>query len=218
MSKLLWIALLPSVPGCVQLVAFDQAIIGQPDVVDERSEGAGGRLCDPDVEMGASALCAESCEIDAARGETSCGARVALDGSSGRIDVAGMHEMELTLTVCGRRGEHFAATGDNGARFALRDRSLHVTAAARANARPYEDPEFLDDEDGCQERTLLFQTGRMALQDSGRRLCSADLLPVDGTWQFELSRTGLRSIELCFRAPRASRASVARSGLPDARE
>ena len=112
--------------------------------------------------------------------------------------------MELTLTVCRRSGEHFSVVGDNGARLALRGRSLHVTAAARAEAHPYEDPEFLDDEDGCQERTILVQTGRMALQDSGRRLCSAHLIPVDGTWQFELGRTGLRSIELCFRAPRTS--------------
>jgi len=205
---------LPLVAGCVQLVAFDQAIIGQPDVVEEPGEGGGGRLCDPDIEMGASALCAESCEIDVARGETTCGPRVRLDRSRGRMDVSGMHEVELTLTVCRRRGEHFRLAGDNGASIALRDRSLQVTAAAQAGARPFEDEEFLDDEDGCQERTLLLQTGRMGLQDSGRRLCSAHLVPVDGAWQLELARTGLRSVEVCLRAPRAPQVGADRERGP----
>lgn len=195
------VALVPFLVGCVQLVAFDQAIIGQPDVVPG-DEGHDATLCDPEVEMGTNALCTESCEIDAATAETSCSERVQLDGSRGTIDVAGLHEVELTLTICRREGEHFFVEGHNGASFAMRDRSLHVLAAEAARARPFEDASFLPDADGCEERTVIVQTGRMGLEDTGQRLCSAHLVPVDGQWSFRLSRTSIRSVELCFRAPR----------------
>ncbi|MBX3269244.1 MAG: hypothetical protein KF729_03230 [Sandaracinaceae bacterium] len=185
--------------GCVQLVAFDQAIIGQPDEVPSGRQGAG--LCDGDVAMGASALCTESCEIDTVTGESSCGERVALDGSRGTVDVSGLHEVELTVTACRRDGMLLRIVGENGATIALRDRSLHVAAATEANARPFEDERFWSASDEeCEERSLLLQTGRMALTDSGRRLCSAHLVPVEGSWQLRYSRTGVRSIELCFRA------------------
>jgi len=187
--------------GCVQLVAFEQPIIGQPDVV-EQGGGSSSGLCDNDIQMGQSALCTESCEIDTRRAETSCRSRVTLDGASGTIDVSGLHEVELTVTVCEREGDLFEVRGGNGATVALRDRSLHVVAAAVAEAQPFEDSEFLSDDEGCEDRTLLLQTGRMALIDSGRRLCSDHIVPVDGEWAFELSRHSLRSVELCFRAPR----------------
>lgn len=184
--------------GCVQLVAFDQPIIGQPDYVPSSRDDEG--LCDPEIEMGASALCNESCEIDAHAGETSCGARVALDGGAGTIDVSGLHEVELTVTACRREGELFRVVGENGASVALRDRALHVIAAQEAHARPYEDRDFFAAEDGeCEDRTLLLQTGRMSLTDTGRRLCSDHLVPVAGRWQLEVSRQAVRSVELCFR-------------------
>lgn len=184
--------------GCVQLVAFDQPIIGQPDYVPTSRDDEG--LCDPEVEMGASALCNESCEIDARAGETSCGQRVALDGGAGTIDVSGLFEVEVTVTACRREGDLFRVVGGNGASVALHDRALSVVAAEEANARPYEDRDFFAAEDGeCEDRTLLLQTGRMSLTDTGRRLCSDHLVPVDGRWQIELSRQAVRSVELCFR-------------------
>lgn len=184
--------------GCVQLVAFDQPIIGQPDYVPSNHEDEG--LCDSEVEMGASALCTESCEIDAHSGETSCGERVALDGGAGSIDVSGLYEVEVTVTACRREGDLFRVVGQNGASVALHDRALEVVAAAEANAHPYEDDHFFAAEDGeCEDRTLLLQTGRMSLTDTGRRLCSDHLVPVDGRWQIEVSREAVRSVELCFR-------------------
>ena len=45
--------------GCVQLVAFEQPVIGQPDITEEGGTSTAG-LCDPDVQMGLSALCSES--------------------------------------------------------------------------------------------------------------------------------------------------------------
>jgi len=193
----LLLALAPQ-PGCVQLVAFEQPVIGQPDTVPG-DEVAGTGLCDPEVQMGTTALCAESCEIDAPSGETSCGERVALDGSRATISVEGMHEVELTLTVCDREGDLFSVRGPNGAVVALHQRTLHVEAAAEADAEPFDDDEFLSDGDGCQERTLVLQTGRMGLPDTGRRLCSDHLVPVSGEWDVELSRQALRGVELCFR-------------------
>lgn len=191
------------VGGCVQLVAFEQPVIGQPDTVPG-DEAAGTGLCDPEVQMGTTALCAESCEIDAPTGSTSCGERVALDGSNATISVEGMHEVELTITVCERDGDLFRIEGQNGAVVALRERALHVEAAEEANAEPFDDDEFLSDGDGCEERTLVLQTGRMGLPDTGRRLCSDHLVPVDGQWQVQMSRQALRGVELCFREPEES--------------
>ena len=192
--------LLLTLAGCVQLVAFEQPIVGQPDVV-EQGGGSTTGLCDNEIQMGQAALCTESCEIDVRAGETSCGDRLALNGSGARVDVAGLHEVELTITVCEREGPLFRVQGDNGASVELRDRSLRVLAAAEAEARPFEDTQFLSEEgdEGCEERTLLFQTGRMGLTDTGRRLCSAHLVPVDGEWAMRFSRRSLRSIEVCFR-------------------
>ncbi|MCA9661806.1 MAG: hypothetical protein KC486_25935 [Myxococcales bacterium] len=186
--------------GCVQLVAFDQPIIGQPDYVPgEGQEDVG--LCDGDIRMGESALCSESCEIDAASGETTCGERVSLDGDHGTIDVSGLYEVEVTVMACRREGDLFRIVGGNGATITMHDDTLRVVAAAEANAQPYEDEEFFAEDDDCEDRTLLLQTGRMSLTDSGRRLCSDHLVPVDGAWTVEMSRRGVRSVELCFREP-----------------
>jgi len=201
-ATLLFASLLAVSPlaGCVQLVAFEQPVIGQPDTVPG-DEAAGTGLCDPEVQMGTTALCSESCEIDAPTGETSCGERVALDGSRATISVEGMHEVELTLTVCEREGDLFRVRGANGASVALRERTLRVEAADEADAEPFDDDEFLSESDGCQERTLVLQTGRIGLPDTGRRLCSDHLVPVAGEWDVELSRQALRGVELCFREP-----------------
>jgi len=91
--------------------------------------------------------------------------------------------------------------GPNGAVVAVHERTLHVEAAEEAGAQPFDDDEFLSDDDGCQERTLVLQTGRMGLPDTGRRLCSDHLVPVAGEWDVELSRQALRGLELCFREP-----------------
>jgi len=187
--------------GCAQLVVFDQAIVGQPDVVEEHPD-RGGQLCDPEAQMGESALCTESCQIDVARAETSCGDRVTLDGGRARVRVAGLHEVELTVRACAREGRLLRVVGENGASFAIEGRSLRVEAAEEAGARPFVDEDFLPVEEGCEDRTLIVQTGRMSLEDSGRRLCSAHLVPVEGAWSVDLSRSGLASVELCFRAPR----------------
>lgn len=174
-------------------------MIGQADVV-ERPTAQGSGLCDAEVEMGASALCAESCEIDPRSGETSCTSdRLTMADGNATIHVDGLHEVELTVTVCQREGRVFRVVGDNGASISFEGRALRVLAAAEAEASPYENATYLSDDEGCEERTLLLQTGRMTLAETGQRLCSDHLVPVDGEWAMEISATSLRSVELCFR-------------------
>ncbi|MGE0787317.1 MAG: hypothetical protein AB7S26_16715 [Sandaracinaceae bacterium] len=186
--------------GCVQLVAFDQPIVGQPDVVPGEEAQVGGELCDPEVSMGESVLCAESCEIDPSRGETSCSAeRVSFADGHARVALSAMHEVELTLTACASDRPHVSLAGANGSHVDLDGRALTVFAAREADAEPVRVDAFLP-EVGCIERTLVFQTGRIALEDLGSRLCSDHLLPVDDHWDVELSPSGLRSVELCLRA------------------
>jgi len=194
------LALLAS--GCVQLVAFEQPLVGQPDIVDGPTTQAGA-LCDPEVTMAETALCSESCEIDPAHGETTCGERVRLDGATAAVDVSGLHEVEVTVTVCDPSGAALRLEGHNGASVSLEGRTLDVRAAAEAEARPYQNPQFLQ-ESGCDDRTLVFQTGRMSLADSGMRLCSDHLVPVAEGWTMALGE-GLRGVELCFREPRPAR-------------
>lgn len=189
--------------GCVQLVAFEQPLVGQPDIVKDPSAGDGAALCDPDVTMAETALCSESCEIDPASGETTCGERVRVEGARASVDVSGLHEVELTVTVCDPSEAVLRVEGHNGASVSLEGRALDVRAAAEANARPYQNERFLP-ESGCDDRTFVFQTGRMSLADSGMRLCSAHLVPVEERWTVALGQ-GLRGVELCFRAPRPAR-------------
>ncbi len=187
--------------GCVQLVAFEQPLIGHADTVDS-VRPSGATLCDPDIAMGASALCTESCRVDPASHETTCGDRVTVDGSRASVDVSGLHEVEVTVRACAAPNETrpLRIEGQNGASIALAGRVLEVRAADVARARPYRDEEFFP-ASGCAEQSFVFQTGRMELLSGGRRLCSEHLVPVDGRWALELGE-GLRSLELCFRARR----------------
>lgn len=186
--------------GCAQLVVFDQAVVGQRDIEPGAENEVGGELCDSDIDMGTSVLCAESCEIDARTGQTSCGERVALDGRRARIDLTSLDEVELTLTACAEEDPAVTIRGANGASVALEGRNLTVTAAEEAEAQPYTHEAYLPEE-GCIERTLVFQTGRLGLEDLGGRLCSDHLVPVADAWSMELSETGLRGVELCLRGP-----------------
>lgn len=198
-----------AIGGCVQLVAFDTAIIGQPDYVDSASDSP--LLCDDEVDVGGTALCNETCTIDVLTGDSTCGERVRLDGHTARLDVAGLREVELTATVCGARGRAFAVEADNGASAFIEDRALEVRPAN--NHTRYRDEVFLP-EDGCDERTLILQSGRLAMLESGRRVCSDDLLPFDRAWTMTLGRHedghGLQSLELCLRTrPPAARPPAA---------
>lgn len=189
------------IAGCVQLVAFEQPVIGQPDVVPGEEQTVGGGLCDPDVEMGQTALCTESCEIDPAHGQTSCSERVALADGRAEIDLSELYEVELTMTACAAEDPELRIRGANGARVEVAGRELTVVAAEEAHAQPVRHEAYLAEE-GCTERTLVFQTGRLGLEDLGGRLCSDHLVPVERSWSLEMSPTGLRSVELCLRAPR----------------
>lgn len=194
------VLLLLPLAGCAQLVVFDQAVVGQRDVEPGDETVEGGELCDADIEMGGSVLCAESCEIDPQSGQTSCGERVALEGRRARIDLTSFDEVELTLTACAEHDPAVTIRGANGASVALAGRTLTVTAAEEADAQPYRHEAFLPSE-GCIERTLVFQTGRLGLEDLGGRLCSDHLVPVADAWSMELSETGLQGVELCMRGP-----------------
>jgi len=200
MRRTLW--LLPLVAGCSQLVVFDQAVVGQRDIVPGEETEASAQLCDPEVEMSATAICDESCEIEPDSGETTCSSRVAIDGTRARLDLTALHEVELTLTACAPDAPRVRIQGANGARVDLEGQTLTVRAAEEADAAPYVQPAYLPRE-GCAERTLVFQTGRMGLADLGGRLCSDHLVPVADAWTLELSRTGLRGVELCLREPRS---------------
>ncbi len=203
--------------GCVQLVAFDQPIVGQRDVVPGEEGELAAQLCDADVEMGTSVLCAESCEIDPASGQTSCGERVALAGNEARIDLTSLEEVEVTLTACAAESPLVRIRGANGARVELAGQALTVTAAEEAGAQPFRHDAYLPAE-GCIERTLVFQTGRLGLEDLGGRLCSDHLVPVAEAWSMELSDTGLRGVELCLRGPRQPSAAEPSAAEPSAAE
>ncbi len=192
-------ALALSTTGCAQLVFLDQPIIGQPD--DVRSPHVAAALvCDDDVAIGGSALCAESCSIDVEAGTTTCGERVRVDGTRVAVDVAGLREVELTATVCAGEGQALRVTTDAGGALAIEGRALFV----RAGEQEHEEATFLPEE-GCADRTLTIQSGRVAILESGQRVCSDALLPFDRAWTMELAASPrLSSVELCFRAPYAS--------------
>ena len=188
--------------GCVQLVAFEQPIVGQPDVI-ETAAPSGELVCDDDVVIGESALCDESCVIDfGAEGER-CGGRVRADGQRLVADVSGLHEVELTLTVCGVTERPFVLVADGGGAVALERRGL---AVGPSGGQPvYRNPAFLPDGDGCVDRTLLLQAGRMELAEAGHRLCGDALPGFARSWEMRVARDGargLRTVEVCLRRAR----------------
>ena len=180
-------------PGCVQLVAFEQPIIGQPDYTgpsDQRRE----TLCDDNVEMGGSALCQETCDIES--GETSCAdGRASIDGQRATVNVEGFDEVELTLTVChDGDARAFRLREGDGAAVSIVGRALSIV---HGDDVLMHHAEHLPEE-GCTERTLIFQPARMALLDAGRRACADSLPALQDAWTMELS-DAVRSAELCLR-------------------
>lgn len=185
--------------GCAQLVLFDQAIIGQPDVVASPHVAA-ALVCDDDVQIGGTALCTESCAIDVEAGTTTCGDRVHVDGRSVAVNVEGLHEVELTATVCAGEGRALRVSTDAGGALAIEGRALTI----EAGEQEHEEATFLPDE-GCADRTVTIQSGRVAILDSGQRVCSETLLPFDRPWTIELAESArLQTLELCMRAPHGS--------------
>jgi hypothetical protein len=183
--------------GCSQPVFLDQPIIGQADIV-EPPHVASALVCDDDVEIGGSAMCTESCTIDVAAGTTTCGARVHVDGRRAELSAEGMHEIELTATVCAGEGQALRVTTDAGGALSIEGRAL----AIHAGDREHEEPAFFPEE-GCADRTVTIQSGRVAILETGHRVCSDALLPFDRPWSVELGER-LRSVELCFRASHES--------------
>lgn len=188
-----------SLAGCVQFVAFEQPVIGHADYTgpaDQRAE----TVCDDDVEIGGSALCSESCEIE--DGETTCGDRVTVEGSNARVRVDGLREVEITMTVCATEGRFFSLDGSGTADITIEGRVLTIGAAEGDTL--LRQPENLPEEE-CVERTIVLQSGRLAVLDSGRRVCSSELPSLEEDWRIEMVRTaraGARTLELCFREPR----------------
>lgn len=184
--------------GCTQLVAFGQPVVGAPDVVEQEAV-SGGPLCDPEIAVGESAVCDASCVIQ--RGVVSEGCpRVTLSGGRARVDVAALHEVEITIEACASGARPVRITGENGASVSIERGTLHVRPAREAAARPVRREDYLPDRE-CVERSLILQTGRMELAQEGIRMCSAHLVPVEGAWQIELGE-GLERVELCLRAAR----------------
>lgn len=188
--------------GCVQLVAFEQPVVGQPDIIESPAP-SGELVCDEDVAIGASALCDESCVIDRGVDGERCGGRVRVAGDRLEADVSGIHEVELTLTVCGVTDEPFVLITEGGHALAVQERAL---AVGRSGSAPvYRHPSFLPTGEDCVDRTLLLQAGRMELAEAGQRLCSDELPDFDRPWEMRMSgddRRGLRTVEVCLRAPR----------------
>lgn len=182
--------------GCAQLVFLDQPIIGQPDVVSSPHVAA-ALVCDDDVQIGGTALCTESCAIDVEAGTTTCGDRVHVDGRSVALNVEGLREVELTATVCAGEGQALRVSTDAGGALSIDGRALTI----RAGDQEHDEATYLPDE-GCADRTVTIQSGRVAILDSGQRVCAETLLPFDRPWTMELAEsTRVETIELCMRAP-----------------
>jgi hypothetical protein len=192
--------------GCVQLVAFEQPIVGQPDVV-ESPEPSAELLCDDEVEIGASALCDESCVIDPDAEGTRCGGRVTVADRQVTADVSGLDEVELTITVCGTSEPQpfVLMEGERGGgALAVDGRALAVGRSGEAAI--YRHPTFLpDDDEECTHRTVFLQPGRLELADGGQRICSAELPAFEQPWAMRMhggEDRGLRTLEVCMRRPR----------------
>lgn len=189
-------AALACVPGgCTHLVAFEQTVVG-PSVVDtpSRPETA---LCDGDVAMGRSAGCDGSCLIEGADPAIDCG-RVTLQGDRAVVDVSNLHEVEVAFTACAGDELALRIDGAHGAKVSVDGRALEVRGESGDDTDPpTRRAEFLPAE-GCVERALVIQSGRMELAHVGTRICSG--LRVDDRWELTLG-PALRSVELCFREP-----------------
>ena len=177
--------------------------MGQADLASDPHINA-AMVCDDDVQIGGSALCDESCVIDVAEGESSCGERVHLDGSRATVDVSGLHEVELTATVCAGEGRALVIGSDAGGTVAVEGRALVVRTGEQAHEEA-----ALFPAEGCDDWTLTVQSGRMAILQSGHRVCADTLLPFDQPWSLEMAGAErLQTVELCFRAAHPSRSTT----------
>jgi hypothetical protein len=182
-------------------VAFEQPIVGQPDVVPS-DEPSGALVCDQEVAIGESALCDESCIIDAGAGPgEACGGLVSVEADRVLADVSALREVELTLTVCGAPERSFVLVEDEGGALAVDGRALAL--GPNGGAAVYRNPAFLPEEgEDCAERTIFLQPGRVQLAEAGQRLCSDSLPAFRRTWAMRMSddgAQGLRSLEIYLR-------------------
>lgn len=186
----------------MQLVAFDQPIVGQPDVIDS-PEPSAELVCDDDVTLGASALCDESCVVEPGLEGARCGGRVRMADRRVTADVAGLHEVELTMTVCGNQEARPFVLMEEDGTGALAVDGRAFAAGRAGEVAIYRHPSFLPgDEDECVERTVLLQPGRLELAQGGHRICSEQLPDFEQPWAMRLEGgqdRGLRTLEVCMR-------------------
>lgn len=206
-SSLALAFLAPLLGGCVQLVALGQPVIGVSDEPQPTTSTAAG-VCDDSVAIGAQAYCDLSCAIDPTDGASTCGERVVVDGTSARLDVSGLAELEVVVNACARAESGWSLEDEDGATLAARGTSLEVRSSAGQVLHRAAD--FLP-ADECEERTVILQDRRLELGESERRLCDAGLLhlPARGAqarWHLRWS-PAVRSIELCLRNARPARAT-----------
>ncbi len=182
--------------GCVQLVAFEQPIVGVADDVDGPDRGE--LACDEEVRVGGGAICDVSCTIEEGATETSCGDLVRLEDGELRLDLDGYVEAEITFTACGPLTEPAHITSASGAGVRFEGRAASIVRAdqevTETHARYVPDAE-------CGDRTLIFQDGRLELVERGQRWCGPHLPRfADGPWQLAMRGGGVSSVELCLRA------------------
>lgn len=183
-------------------MAFGQPVVGEPDL-PERPRSTAGGVCDDSVSMGAQAYCDLSCAIDPSDGASTCGERVAVDGRTAVLDVAGLHEIELVVNACAREGSGWSLADERGASVIAEAASIEVRGASGESL--HRDAEHLP-EGECAERSVVLQDARLELVRADRRVCDAGLLRMPGRGdgaRWRLGWTGgVRSIELCLRNAR----------------
>lgn len=182
--------------GCVQLVAFEQPIVGIPDEIE--SPDRGDLACDEEVRIGGGAICDVACVVEAGDTEPGCGDAVRLEDGELRLDLDGVVEAEITFTACGPLGEAAHILSSAGAGVRLEGREARIV---RADGEVTESqPRYVPDAE-CGDRTLVFQDGRLELVERGRRWCGPHLPRfADGPWRISLPADGVSSVEFCLRA------------------
>ena len=188
-------ALTLSQEACVQLVAFEQPVVGQPDVIP--SPERGDLVCDETVQVGARAMCDVSCTVETGDTEATCEGRLVPSGDGFDLDVSGLFEVEVTVTACGPLTAPSRVRSETGAGVRLEGRTAYIVDANDVPGA--EQQRFLPDED-CGDRTILFQDGRLELVEPGRRWCATTLPRFsDGPWHITAPGGGVSSFELCLR-------------------
>ncbi|MFK7986972.1 MAG: hypothetical protein AB8I08_13185 [Sandaracinaceae bacterium] len=182
--------------GCVQLVAFEQPIVGVADDVDGPDRG--DLACDEEVRIGGGAICDVACTIEEGQTETACGDAVRLEDGELRLDLDGTLEAEITFTACGPLTAPARITSASGAGVRFEGRAASVVRADGEATETH--PHYVPDAE-CGDRTLVFQDGRLELVERGQRWCGEHLPRFsDGPWQLAMLGGGISSVELCLRA------------------